>query len=85
MGAGQVMKRIPLIKFPQRHLKPSGKAAQVEEASVNGDINQNDDLVRKFFSRAPANLSVGGKASDQPKRTPVSQDEIDAIMLGGCF
>ena len=41
---------------------------------------KNDDLVMKFFSRAPSAAS-GGKASDQPKRTPVSQDEIDAVMV----
>ncbi|KAL5727021.1 hypothetical protein ACHQM5_000257 [Ranunculus cassubicifolius] len=34
---------------------------------------------------APANPSVGGKASLQPKRTPVSEREIEAIMLGGCI
>lgn len=44
-----------------------------------GDL-KNDDLVRKFFSRAPS-LSSGGKASDQPKRTPVTQEEIDSVMV----
>ncbi|CAA0812083.1 Unknown protein [Striga hermonthica] len=79
------MKRIPRIKFPPRHHKPSGVARQVDEISVNDDVHKNEDLVNKFFSRAPSSTSVGGKASDQPKRTPVSQDEIEAIMLGGCF
>ncbi|KAI3468607.1 hypothetical protein Pfo_025270 [Paulownia fortunei] len=85
MGAGQAMKRIPLIKFPQRHPKPSGTTRQIEEVSVKDDVHKNEDLVRKFFSRAPSSMSVGGKASDQPKRTPVSQEEIEAIMLGGCI
>ncbi|KAK6137287.1 hypothetical protein DH2020_005710 [Rehmannia glutinosa] len=80
MGAGQAMKRIPRIKFPQRHSKPSG-TRQVEEISVNDDVHKNDDLVRKFFSRTPSSTSVGGKASDQPKRTPVTQEEIEAIMV----
>lgn len=48
--------------------------------SANDDGYKNDDLVRKFFSRAPS-MSVGGKASDQPKRTPVSQEEIESIMV----
>ncbi|KAL8521279.1 hypothetical protein ACS0TY_011715 [Phlomoides rotata] len=73
------MKRIPRIKFPQRHPKSSGTSRQIDEMSVNDDGYKNDDLVRKFFSRAPS-MSVGGKASDQPKRTPVSQEEIDSIM-----
>ncbi|GER57576.1 phthiocerol/phthiodiolone dimycocerosyltransferase, partial [Striga asiatica] len=80
MGAAQAMKRIPRIKFPQRHLKSSGATRQVDEISANNDIHKNEDLVKKFFSRAPSSLSVGGKASDQPKRTPVSQEEIEAIM-----
>ncbi|KAL1532199.1 hypothetical protein AAHA92_32237 [Salvia divinorum] len=82
MGAGQAMKRIPRIKFPQRHGKSSGTTNQADGMSAH-DL-KNDDLVMKFFSRAPSAAS-GGKASDQPKRTPVSQDEIDAVMLGGCF
>ncbi|KAL0393677.1 UNVERIFIED_CONTAM: hypothetical protein Slati_4333900 [Sesamum latifolium] len=85
MGAGQAMKRIPRIKFPQRHLNFSGTTRQIEEISARDDVHKNDDLVRKFFSRSPSSTSVGGKASDQPKRTPVSQEEIEAIMLGGCI
>ncbi|KAH6821238.1 hypothetical protein C2S53_019940 [Perilla frutescens var. hirtella] len=78
MGAGQALKRIPRIKFPQRHKKASGTTNQVDDMSL-GDL-KNDDLVKKFFSRATSTTS-GGKASDQPKRTPVSQEEIDSIML----
>ncbi|KAK4422514.1 hypothetical protein Salat_1833900 [Sesamum alatum] len=77
MGGGQAMKRIPRIKFPDRRAKASGTTSQRQETS------ENNDLVRNFFSRSPSSTSVGGKASDQPKRTPVSQEEIDAIMLGG--
>ncbi|PIM97630.1 hypothetical protein CDL12_29899 [Handroanthus impetiginosus] len=86
MGAGQAMKRIPLIKFPRRHPKRSGAThGQIEEISANDDIHKNEDLVLKFFSRSSSSMSVGGRASDQPKRTPVSQEEIEAIMLGGCI
>ncbi|XP_051137056.1 uncharacterized protein LOC127255530 [Andrographis paniculata] len=82
MGAAQAMKRIPRIKFPQR--RPNVSGSQVQE-SVTDDALSNDDLVKKFFSRAATNTSVGGKATDQPKRTPVTQEEIEAVMLGGCI
>ncbi|KAL6533593.1 hypothetical protein OROHE_013426 [Orobanche hederae] len=87
MGAGQALKRIPRIKFPQRHPKPSvfGTTCQADGISGNDDVHKNEDLVRNFFSRTPSSMSLGGKASDQPKRTPVSQEEIEAIMLGGCI
>ncbi|XP_075487766.1 uncharacterized protein LOC142526955 [Primulina tabacum] len=77
-GAGQAMKRIPRIKFPQRHPKVSA-TSQHKEMATNEAVGQ------AFFSRSPFNMSLGGKASDQPKRTPVSQEEIEAIMLGGCI
>ncbi|XP_073307520.1 uncharacterized protein [Primulina huaijiensis] len=73
-GAGQAMKRIPRIKFPQRHPKASA-ASQHQEMATNEAVGQS------FFSRSPSNMSVGGKASDQPKRTPVSQEEIEIIMI----
>ncbi|KAL2524951.1 hypothetical protein Adt_10005 [Abeliophyllum distichum] len=74
------MKRIPRIKFPQRHPKSSsGAASQHQETSAVGDGP------RIFFSRSPSSTTVVGKASDQPKRTPVSQEEIEAILLGGCI
>ncbi|GLU05967.1 hypothetical protein SLE2022_230390 [Rubroshorea leprosula] len=76
MGVGaQALKRIPRIKFPQRHLKSSG--SQPKTAS-EADLT--------YFSSLKASpATVGGKASLQPKRTPVSNDEIEAILLGGCF
>ncbi|XP_043715312.1 uncharacterized protein LOC122663738 isoform X1 [Telopea speciosissima] len=84
MTGAQAMKRIPLIKFPQRHPKPSGSVSQPEAASAAGGVHST------FFSKlgasgAPTNTSAGGRASDQPKRTPVSDREIEAILLGGCF
>ncbi|KAG7981324.1 hypothetical protein I3843_05G227900 [Carya illinoinensis] len=62
-GEAHVLKRIPRIRFPQRHPK-----------SIASDV-----------PAAPTNTAVGGKASLQPKRTPVSDKEIEAILLGGCF
>ncbi|KAL0331090.1 UNVERIFIED_CONTAM: hypothetical protein Sangu_1654500 [Sesamum angustifolium] len=85
MLAGQAMKRIPRIKFPQRHLNSSGITRQIEEISARDDVHKNDDLVQKFFSRSPSSMSVEGKASDQPKRTPVSQEEIETIMFSDFF
>ncbi|KAI4326821.1 hypothetical protein L6164_019351 [Bauhinia variegata] len=79
MGAVQAMKRIPRIKFPQRHPKHSGSASDSQASSSANDANL------AFFSRSKASTTSGGKASDQPKRTPISNDEIEAILLGGCF
>ncbi|KAI7988176.1 hypothetical protein LOK49_LG13G01010 [Camellia lanceoleosa] len=80
MGGAQAMKRIPRIKFPQRHPKPSGSTSQPQETSTTGNSK------KTLFSRsAPSNATLGGKASLQPKRTPVSQEEIESILLGGCI
>ncbi|KAK7307900.1 hypothetical protein VNO77_41362 [Canavalia gladiata] len=79
MGGAQAMKRIPRIKFPQRHSKPSGSApgSAPETSATNANL--------PFFSSSKASTSVGGKASLQPKRTPVSNEEIEAVLLGGSF
>ncbi|TKY71027.1 hypothetical protein E2542_SST07322 [Spatholobus suberectus] len=74
MGAGQAMKRIPRIKFPQRHPKPSGSAHEAQASSSTTDASL------AFFSNSKASTPVGGKASLQPKRTPVSNEEIEAIL-----
>ncbi|KAJ4711886.1 Thioredoxin domain-containing protein [Melia azedarach] len=75
MGGAQALKRIPRIKFPQRHPKPSDSASQSLVASTSVDIDPS------IFSRSKASSTVGGKASLQPKRTPVSNEEIEAIMV----
>ncbi|WZZ25561.1 hypothetical protein YC2023_008962 [Brassica napus] len=65
------LKRIPRIKFPQRHLKPSEGTKQVE--------NEADTF---FFSNLNTpKTTIGGKASLQPKRTPVSNEEMQAILV----
>ncbi|KAK9103882.1 hypothetical protein Sjap_021136 [Stephania japonica] len=81
-GGAHVMKRIPSIKFPPRRSKLSGSA------QVASDIGE--DGHQTFYSNSevpapPANTAVGGKATLLPKRTPVSDKEIDAILLGGIF
>ncbi|XP_043689641.1 uncharacterized protein LOC122640487 [Telopea speciosissima] len=83
MNSVQAIKRIPRVKFPLRHLNSSGSASQPEAALTTGDVHS------ALFSRSgvpgtPTNTSVGGKASSQPKRTPVTDREIEAILLGGC-
>ncbi|KAF3630271.1 Pleckstrin (PH) domain-containing protein isoform 1 [Capsicum annuum] len=77
MGGTHVMKRIPRIKFPRRHPKPSSGSTQ--QNSQHMKTSSTDDVPRTFFSRSPSSTAVAGKASDQPKRTPVSQEEIEAI------
>ncbi|KMT11914.1 hypothetical protein BVRB_5g098790 [Beta vulgaris subsp. vulgaris] len=78
MAGTHALKRIPRIKFPQRHPKPSSETS----------TPATDDTLKAFLSRSASSnssLSASGKASDQPKRVPVSKDEIEAILLGGCI
>ncbi|KAJ8768582.1 hypothetical protein K2173_022699 [Erythroxylum novogranatense] len=76
-GEAQALKRIPRIKFPQRHPNFSGSVSQETLATGHADLT--------LFSSSNASTTVGGKASLQPKRTPVSKEEIEAILLGGCI
>ncbi|KAG1335195.1 hypothetical protein COCNU_03G013140 [Cocos nucifera] len=97
MAGTHVMKRIPRIKFPQRHPKPQGSStpsdqilfsrssatSQPQSPPSSGEVSN-----YRFKSDVPAppsNTAIGGKASLLPKRTPVSEKEIEAILLGGCF
>jgi len=52
-----------------------GNGSQPEEALTSGSAYQ------AFFSSLKASTAVGGKASLQPKRTPVSNEEIEAILV----
>ncbi|KAF7131835.1 hypothetical protein RHSIM_Rhsim09G0205000 [Rhododendron simsii] len=81
-GGGQALKRIPRIKFPRRHSKPPASgSSQIQAAEKEWDAQ----WTMSDVPAAPINTAVGGKASFQPKRTPVSEREIDAILLGGCL
>ncbi|XP_058100398.1 uncharacterized protein LOC131245156 [Magnolia sinica] len=90
MAGTQHLKRIPLIKFPQRHPKASaastssGSGSHLQMASASGKAQESYSL-RSEVPAPPSNTALGGKASLQPKRTPVSDKEIEAILLGGCF
>ncbi|XP_065858590.1 uncharacterized protein [Euphorbia lathyris] len=80
MAGAQALKRIPRIKFPQRHLKSSDSKSQTQMAnSASGNADHT------FFSSLKPPVTLGGKASLQPKRTPLSNEEIEAILLGGCI
>ncbi|XP_031280920.1 uncharacterized protein LOC116139382 [Pistacia vera] len=81
MGGGQALKRIPRIKFPQRYTKPSDSANATQSQSASSSV----DALFTSFSSLKAPASAGGKASLQLKRTPVSNEEIEAILLGGCL
>ncbi|KAL0924240.1 hypothetical protein M5K25_005056 [Dendrobium thyrsiflorum] len=100
MGVTQAMKRIPRIKFPQRHPKPasgSGASSQSDlkdlfkfgsppaQSTPASDGGTRGYRFRSDVPAPPTNAAIGGKASLLPKRTPVSKEEIEAISLGGCF
>ncbi|CAM8956262.1 unnamed protein product [Rhodiola kirilowii] len=75
-AAAQAMKRVPRIKFPQRHSNPSDSAA--------GETNELQKIFYPDLGKS-TEVSWGGKVSLQPKRTPMSAEEMEAILLGGCF
>ncbi|XP_022156457.1 uncharacterized protein LOC111023342 [Momordica charantia] len=77
MGGAQAIKRIPRIKFPKRHPNPSGSTSQTPS-----NLGVDDQVI---FSTGNVLKTVGGKASLQPKRTPMSNEEIEAVLLGGCI
>ncbi|XP_021764229.1 uncharacterized protein LOC110728864 [Chenopodium quinoa] len=80
------MKRIPRIKFPDRHPKPSSTSGvESQPKPPSGNTNTRKLSTSKSDVPAPPNSTGGGgKASLQPKRTPVSDKEMEAILLGGC-
>ncbi|KAK9665267.1 hypothetical protein RND81_14G101600 [Saponaria officinalis] len=80
------MKRIPLIKFPLRHPKSSTSSSGIESQTkaTAGSVSANKVSTSKSDVPSPPSSSGGGgKASLQPKRTPLSDKEIEAVLLGG--
>lgn len=53
----------------------AGSASETQAASPATDANLS------FFSSSNASAAVGGKASLQPRRTPVSKEEIEAVLV----
>ncbi|CAA6661053.1 unnamed protein product [Spirodela intermedia] len=82
MAGAQMMKRIPRIKFPQRHPNPAGSASKQQIPSSAQEAQQPH---KSEVPAPPTNTAVGGRASLQPHRTPVSEKEIESILLGGNF
>ncbi|CAE6180069.1 unnamed protein product [Arabidopsis arenosa] len=80
------LKRIPRIKFPQRHVNPSASEGKTQVANASeGKTQVANEADTLFFSNLNIQKTIGGKASSQPKRTPVSNEEMEAILLGGCL
>ncbi|XP_078177138.1 uncharacterized protein LOC144571663 [Carex rostrata] len=93
------MPRIPRIKFPQRHPPKSSEAPPTSDQHLSVPqlaksqpkepaTKTGEGPSYRFRSDVPAppsNTALGGKASLLPKRTPLSEEEIEAIMLGGCL
>ncbi|KAG7981331.1 hypothetical protein I3843_05G228300 [Carya illinoinensis] len=76
-GQAHVLKRIPRIRFPQGH--PKSIASDSTSQAQSRDAH-NITISKSDVPAAPTNTAVGGKASLQPKRTPVSDKEIEAIL-----
>ncbi|XP_061995926.1 uncharacterized protein LOC133713909 [Rosa rugosa] len=82
MGGGpHFLKRIPRIKFPQRQRHPKSSAS----GSTSHTQDASSASLGSEVPAPPKNPGVGGKASLQPERTPVTAREIDAILSGGCI
>ncbi|XP_010227643.1 uncharacterized protein LOC104581545 [Brachypodium distachyon] len=92
------MPRIPLIKFPNRNLKvPSSPAAKPadQHATLMARLGAKVDVppsgekknyrFKSDVPSPPSHTAVGGPASKLPKRKPLSEEEIEAIMMGGVF
>ncbi|KAF8667871.1 hypothetical protein HU200_052494 [Digitaria exilis] len=95
------MPRIPLIKFPKRNLKapsPSAPASSQPvdqhatlmsrlgakvEATSSGAIK--NYRFRSDVPSPPSHTAVGGPASLLPKRKPLTEEEIEAIMVFSFF
>ncbi|MQL74883.1 hypothetical protein Taro_007255 [Colocasia esculenta] len=80
MAGAQVMKRIPRIKFPPRHPTPAGSLPKQQIPTSAGEAQH---AYKSDVPAPPTNTAFGGKASLQPKRTPVSDKEIESILVLG--
>ncbi|KAH7440450.1 hypothetical protein KP509_04G107700 [Ceratopteris richardii] len=79
----EVVKRVPLIKFPiRRPPASSGNSGQVQTNQGVG-MSAAGYFYVPDVPVSPKNQGFGGSASIQPRRTPVTDGEIEAIMLGG--
>ena len=65
---------IPCIS-PTIGIQFSGSASEIEASA------KDDKAVLNFFSSLKGSTTLGGKASLQPKRTPVTNEEIEAVLV----
>ncbi|XP_066371117.1 uncharacterized protein [Miscanthus floridulus] len=87
------MPRIPLIKFPKRNLKAPSAPAPSQPADQHATLMSRLEApssggIKNYRFRSdvpspPSHTAVGGPASLLPKRKPLTEEEIEAIMLGG--
>eukprot|EP00250_Pteridium_aquilinum_P008568 c18041_g1_i1 orf=401-658(-) len=85
MGAAkEIAKRIPRIKFPDRRASASTGHVQAKQGAETGATNAVPQRISDV-PPSPKHQASGGSASIQPHRTPVTDKEIEAIMLGGVF
>jgi len=65
-------------------LNPSVSLLYLPDSSLPPNASSQDDAFKAFVSRSASGkstLSASGRASDQPKRTPVSNEEMEAILV----
>ncbi|KAJ1405925.1 hypothetical protein SESBI_25369 [Sesbania bispinosa] len=74
MGGAQAMKRILVSSSPTDIPSPLVLPSETQSLSSASDANLS------FFSSSQASATLGGKASLQPKRTPVTKEEIEAVL-----
>lgn len=61
-----------------KYLKFRNTLLEISEGSTKQVENEADTF---FFSKLNTPKTIGGKASLQPKRTPVSNQEMEAILV----
>jgi hypothetical protein len=62
----------------------TGSTSQTQHTSTKKDTHK-ITISGSDVPAGPINTAVGGKASLQPKRTPVSDKEIEAILVRKIF
>lgn len=80
----EIVKRIPRIKFPVRR-SSAPPAPGVLQAKQSAETDTSTPQHTSDVPASPRHQGSGGSASVQPRRTPVTDKEIEAIVLGGVF
>lgn len=69
-----------LFDYSTTLLHHKGSASQTQAAPSTENVAK-ISASRSDVPAPPSNMAVGGQASLQPKRTPVSDKEIEAILV----